>query len=145
MTADGMAGLRFPLDCAGLGTFGIAQGTEKLEQGLKLILQTYPGERVMRPDFGCRLRDYLFEVPTPDIIARLTDEVDGAIRTWEPRVVVEEVQVRPDEAVDGLLHLVISYRARGDSEHRDLVVAFHTDRHQPDADDVLRSTSGGED
>lgn len=131
MTTDAVAGLRFPLDCAGLGAFAVARGTDKLEQGMRLILLTYPGERVMRPDFGSRLRDYLFEAATPATTIRLGDEVQQAINACEPRVRVHQVEVVPDPSIDGLLHLLIRYRLSGTGEVRETVIDFGTDRHQP--------------
>ncbi|MEV8374604.1 GPW/gp25 family protein [Kribbella sp. NPDC056861] len=128
-TTDIVAGLRFPAGCSPLGRFAVARGTDKLEQGMRLILQTYPGERVMRPDFGSRLRDFLFEAITPATTARLADEVARAIGAWEPRVEVERVDTSADAGADGLLHIVVGYRVRATGEAAELVVDFRTDRH----------------
>jgi len=130
VSTETVAGLLFPVDCAGLGRFGIARGTDKLEQGMKVILQTYPGERVMRPDFGCRLRDFVFEPITDSFSARLADEIERAITVWEPRVLVEDVEVRPDQSVDGLVQIVISYRVRSTDEDGEVVVVFGMDSFQ---------------
>lgn len=127
MTIDAVAGLGYPLDHAA-GRFAVVRGIAKLEQGMRLILLTYPGERVMRPEFGCRLRDFLFESLTPGTEVQLADEVRRALETCEPRIVVERVDVVPDAVVDGLVQLVIGYRPRPDAAGRDLVVAFRTDR-----------------
>lgn len=131
--SDTIAGLRFPLDCAGLGAFAVARGTDKLEQGMRLVLLTYPGERVMRPEFGSRLRDYLFEAPTPATVVRLADEVQQAINSCEPRVRVTRVEVVQDPSVDGLLHLLIRYRLNATGEVREAAIDFTTDRYQLDA------------
>ncbi|MEU8224663.1 GPW/gp25 family protein [Kribbella sp. NPDC048915] len=124
---DTPTGLGFPLDC-GLGRFAVARGTDKLEQNMTQILLTYPGERVMRPDFGCRLRDFVFDSITPASGVWLADEVRRALTACEPRVAVEHVDVVPDEAVDGLVHLVIGYRNLADGDDREFVVDFRTDR-----------------
>ncbi|TWD79388.1 hypothetical protein FB561_0446 [Kribbella amoyensis] len=130
MTIDAVAGLGFPLG-SGAGPFAVARGTDKLEQSMRLVLLTYPGERVMRPDFGCRLRDFVFDAVTPATGIQLADEVRGALEAWEPRAEVDQVDVVPDPAVDGLVHLVVGYRPRGESAARELVVAFQTDRSGP--------------
>src|SRR4051794_16275881 len=122
MSIDAVAGPAFPAGCTPLGRIAIARGTEKLEQGMRLILRTYPGERVMRPDFGCRLRDFVFDAVTPDTTARLADEVARAIDACEPRVEVVAVDAEPDPSVDGLVHLVISYRIRATGGSVRLVV-----------------------
>ncbi|WP_112242941.1 GPW/gp25 family protein [Kribbella monticola] len=132
MSAEAVAGLRYPVDCAGRGDFTVVRGAEKLEQGMRLILQTYPGERVMRPDFGSRLRDFLFEAATPATRVLLAREVERAISAWEPRVEVLGVDVSTDDGVDGLLHIAIGYRVRGTATSRELVVDFGTDRYQPE-------------
>jgi phage baseplate assembly protein W len=127
MTIDAVAGLGYPLDHAA-GRFAVARGVAKLEQGMRLILLTYPGERVMRPGFGCRLRDFVFETLTPATEVRLAEEVRRALETCEPRIAIERVEVVPDEAVDGLVRLAIGYRPRSGAEARELVVDFRTDR-----------------
>lgn len=127
MTIDAVAGLGFPVGQAA-GRFAVARGVAKLEQDLRLILLTYPGERVMRPDFGCRLRDYVFESMTPDTELRLSEEVRQALEAGEPRIVVDRVDVVPDPDVDGKVQLLIGYRLRAENEGRELAVDFRTDR-----------------
>jgi phage baseplate assembly protein W len=58
-----------------------------------LILDTEPGERVMRPDFGCGLRRYLMEPNSPATRAAIARDVEAAVRAWEPRVSVTAVEV----------------------------------------------------
>jgi phage baseplate assembly protein W len=128
MTTQAVAGLRFPLDCSTTGSFGLARGIDKLEQCIRLVLLTYPGERVMRPEFGSRLRDFVFEAATPVTKARIADEVEQAINTCELRVRVHRVEVVPDESADGLLHLTIHYQPRESGEMLAAVVDFATDR-----------------
>ncbi|MGW6278563.1 GPW/gp25 family protein [Kribbella sp. NPDC055071] len=136
MTMQAVAGLRFPLDCSTTGSFGLARGTDKLEQCIRLVLLTYPGERVMRPEFGSRLRDFVFESATPATMVRLADEVHQAIDACEPRVQVCRVDVAPDASVDGLLHITINYQPRGTDEILSAVVDFATDR-GPGADEAV--------
>jgi hypothetical protein len=126
MTIDAAAGLGQPLGCV-TGRFVVARGTDKLEQSMRLVLLTYPGERVMRPEFGCRLRDYVFDGLTAATVVQFGDEVRRALAACEPRVVVEQVDVVPDDAVDGLVHLVITYRPRYGGTGQELVVDLRTD------------------
>lgn len=130
MTTQAVAGLRFPLDCATTGAIAVASGIAKLEQNIRLVLLTYPGERVLRPGFGSRLRDFLFDAATPATIVAIAAEVEQAVNACEPQVRVESVDVLPDESIDGLLQLVIHYRPRGTGEIRAVVVDFATDRYQ---------------
>jgi phage baseplate assembly protein W len=68
-----------------------ADGPEKVRQSLKLILLTEPGERVMRPTFGCGLGQFLMEPNTIATRALIAAEVRRAIELWEPRVQLKEV------------------------------------------------------
>ncbi|HEY4569054.1 MAG TPA: GPW/gp25 family protein [Kribbella sp.] len=79
------------------GALGYRSGPEKVRQAIQVILLTEPGERVMRPDFGCGLRRYLMEPNTIAVRASLQRAVATAIETWEPRVRLLEVSVTPAE------------------------------------------------
>lgn len=66
------------------------------------LLTTEPGERVMRPTYGVRLRSFVFEQSTKGDISALQSDIAQAISDYEPRVVVEEVQMSPDADRNGL-------------------------------------------
>ena len=68
-------------------------GPGLVRQSILLILDTEPGERVMRPTFGCGLRRFLMEPNTPSTRAAIAREIEGALRTWEARVQVRKVDV----------------------------------------------------
>jgi phage baseplate assembly protein W len=127
MTTDFVgSGWNYPLTVRGNGAFALAGGADKLEQSMRLILSTYPGERPMRPAFGCRLRDFVFRPTTENVSADLSREVNSSLARWEPRVDVEQVLVYPDQSEDGLLYIDISYRIRATNDRRNLVFPFYT-------------------
>lgn len=72
-------------------------GPALVRQSILLILQTEPGERVMRPDFGCGLRRFLMEPNTPATRAAIEREVRGSMTAWEPRIRLTDVAVSPTE------------------------------------------------
>ncbi|MEV1319952.1 GPW/gp25 family protein [Micromonospora arborensis] len=90
-------GWRFPPEPAGDGSLDWQSGPALVRQSILLILDTEPGERVMRPDFGCGLRQYLMEPNTPATRAAIAREVDAALRAFEPRVMVTDVDVAPTD------------------------------------------------
>jgi phage baseplate assembly protein W len=104
----------------------MVRGHTELGQAMRLILSTYPGERPMRPEFGSRLRDYVFRAATPDTIAELTDEVRRALLRWEPRVDIEQVTAAPDHDDPSQLYIDIWYRPKGTNDRRNLVFPFYT-------------------
>jgi hypothetical protein len=101
---------------------------------MRLILSTYPGERPMRPDFGCRLRDFVFRAATGDTVAELTAEVRRALLRWEPRVEIEGIVVRPAPEDPSVLYIEIAYRPKDTNDHRNLVFPFYTIPDDPESD-----------
>src|SRR5215472_11919759 len=91
-------GLRFPVRPDALtGGLPRVAGMERIRQSIEQILDTEPGERIMLPDFGCGLRRYLMEPNTPATRAAIAREIEAALRTWEPRIVVGTVDVTATE------------------------------------------------
>ncbi|QMU78010.1 GPW/gp25 family protein [Streptacidiphilus sp. PB12-B1b] len=119
-------GWLFPFSVEPTGTVAMASGTAKLEQAMRLILETYPGERPMRPRFGSTLRDYVFGGAGVHQTAEIADVVKDAIEQWEPRVDVAEVDVYPDAERPGLLFIDIRYVVPGTNSPRNLVFPFYT-------------------
>jgi phage baseplate assembly protein W len=120
------AGWAFPVRVTPSGGIALVRGERELEEAMQLVLSTYPGERPMRPEFGCRLRDYVFRGASPDTTASLAAEVRTSLLRWEPRVDVNDVQVTPDPASRGLLYIDISYTAKRSNDQRNLVFPFYT-------------------
>jgi len=81
-----------------------SEGELNVRESICIILRTRPGERLMRPSFGCGLDRYLFEPNTLSNLRLIQEEVKRAIIHWEPRVTLNDVQVatNPDDprAVD---------------------------------------------
>jgi len=90
-------GWTFPLEVGPDGAFQWLSGAALVRQSILIILDTEPGERVMRPDFGCGLRRYLMEPNTPATRAAIAGEIQAALRAWEQRIVVGTVDVVPTD------------------------------------------------
>lgn len=119
-------GWAFPLGFEPSGTVALARGEEKIEQAMRLILSTYPGERPMRPRWGSTLRDNVFGGTGPENAAAIAHEVERSLDYWEPRAAVKEVLVYPDASRDGLLYIDIKYTVLGTNSPRNLVFPFYT-------------------
>lgn len=120
------SGWSYPLGVRPDGSIATAGGVEKLEQAMRIVLTTYPGERPMRPEFGSRLRDYVFDGVTGENSGRIAAEVERALRRWEPRVEVDRVDVTPLTDDVSAFHVDVSYVVRGTNEERNLVFPFYT-------------------
>ncbi|NEQ68644.1 MAG: GPW/gp25 family protein, partial [Symploca sp. SIO2D2] len=73
-------------------------------QSLEIILSTRPGERVMQPNFGCELSQFLFEEISQGLITKIKGLISDALLYHEPRIDVDEVEV-DDTEEEGLLQI----------------------------------------
>lgn len=93
----GEHGFRFPFCPDSTGGFSLVGGADVVEQSVRLLLRTAPGERVMRPDYGCRIHDLLFAPNNAATRGRVAHHVREAIERWEPRARDLDVRVTFDE------------------------------------------------
>jgi phage baseplate assembly protein W len=84
------------------------EGDAKVQQSIRIVLDTEPGERVMRPTFGCRLRSFLGAPNTVATRAAIRHEVELALAAWEPRIELRRVEVLPG-ADPSLVDIEIAY------------------------------------
>jgi phage baseplate assembly protein W len=92
----------------GAGGLDYLEGPAKVHQSIRLILDTEPGERVMRPTFGCGLRRYLMKPNTVAVRALIKHDVELALGTWEPRIQLTSVDVTPGDD-PSLVEIAIAY------------------------------------
>jgi phage baseplate assembly protein W len=90
-----------------------------------MILGTAPGERVMRPEFGCRLWDLLFAPVDANTLGLMAEAVRDAVGRWEPRVVLEEVSPVPDPVDAACVSIRLRYRVKPTNDRRNLVYPFY--------------------
>jgi len=86
------------------GNITKVKNADSISQSVKTILSTYPGERIMLPEFGSRLREYIFspmDIGTADL---LSAEIEDALEKWEPRITVIEVYI--EENVDANQYII---------------------------------------
>jgi hypothetical protein len=129
-------GPAFPLGLArgdtGARGLGWSEGAGKVQQSIWLILATAPGERVMRPDFGCGIHDLVFRANTPTLHDRVRSRVREALLAFEPRIELERVDVHSGtpgsgrtERGDDVLLIDIHYRILGHNTLYNLVYPFY--------------------
>jgi phage baseplate assembly protein W len=116
-------GWAFPvLPAAGRLRFG--GGEEKIRQSIWIILSTAPGERVMRPEFGCGIHELVFEANTAALRGLVQQQVREALTRFEPRVDVVDVRVETPGDGRNYLLIVIDYRIRDNNAFYNLVYPF---------------------
>ena len=118
-------GVAFPFRGDGRGHIAMSTGEVDVEQAIRIILGTNPGERVMRPDFGAGLDDFLFEPITPGTLERVRRRVEEALIDFERRIDVLRVEVKPGGAPVNRLDIAIDYRVRSTNALHNLVYPFY--------------------
>lgn len=118
-------GWAWPLALDTTGGIGMVSGITDLEQAMYLILSTTPGERPMRPEFGCRLAQFVFAPGNATTAGLISTEVRSALTRWEPRTEVTDVTVSTDPDDPSTLWIDISYAVRATNDRRNLVFPFY--------------------
>lgn len=119
------SGLAFPLRVDHRGGLALAGGEEDVEQAIRLILSTAPGERSMRPGFGCAVHDLVFEAIDAAMVGRVDAAVRAALKRWEPRIEVTDIDFDLTHTREGRLDIVVGYRVRLTNNKRNLVYPFY--------------------
>ena len=99
-------------------------GPDKVRQSIWIILETEPGERIMRPDFGCGLRRYLMKPNTAATRALMQRDIERSLLLWEPRIRLEEIIVEPGEDPSMVL-IHVHYIHVRDGSSGNLVYPFY--------------------
>ena len=118
-------GWAFPLRTDATGGIALVSREREIEEAIRLILGTSPGERPMRPEFGCRIHDFVFasaDVGTANLLAA---EVRRALARWEPRIEVQDVLVSFDAHDAGLMYIDVKYAIQATNDRRNLVFPFY--------------------
>ncbi|MEO8681353.1 MAG: GPW/gp25 family protein [Vicinamibacterales bacterium] len=97
---------------------------DDIEQAIQIILLTSRGERVMLPEFGAGLRDFVFEPNTDATRARLEESVRKALVDWEPRLNLERVEVTEGDAPN-LVLIHVDYVVRATNSFYNRVYPFY--------------------
>lgn len=118
-------GLSFPPAAGPRGALATVAYEEDVRQAILIILGTNPGERVMRPDFGAGLRDFVFEPADLSTLHRIRTRVQEALIDWEPRIDVQQVDATIDSSTRSTIQIQISYRVRATNTQANLVYPFY--------------------
>jgi len=118
-------GWKLPIAVDDRGRIEMVSDDESVRQSIWTILSTAPGERVMRPDFGCGLAELVFAPNTSGTAGQIMSAVREALIQWEPRIDVLEVDAVPDDTQPNLLLIAVSYLVRSTNNQFNLVYPFY--------------------
>ena len=123
-------GIGFPFAVDGQGHLRMTEGDRNIEESLLLILGTAPGERVMRPDFGCEIHEYVFKPNNATTASLVSYYAREAIVKWEPRVESVRVRAYPDRLLENVMRVEITYRVIRTNDLKNMVYPFYLRREE---------------
>lgn len=118
-------GLKFPLALNEDNEFTLVSDDEDIQEAIRIILMTSPGERMMRPEFGCGIQNYSFSVINTQNLLQIENEVKRSLVLYEPRVVIEGVDAQVQDSSDGLIYISIDYVLKASNGRHNMVYPFY--------------------
>jgi uncharacterized protein len=107
------------------GGLQFARYEDDVEQAIQIILLTSRGDRVMLPEFGAGLRDFVFEPNSDATRARMEESVRKALVDWEPRIDIERVEVTPSDDGPSVVLIHVDYVVRATNNFYNRVYPFY--------------------
>ncbi len=120
-------GLRFPFRIDE-GKLAWSKYEDSIRESVMLILSTAPGERVMRPDFGCKLHELVFYPNDMSTASLAIFHVEEALKKWESRIELITVDANADKNEGDRLNISIEYRVISTNTRYNLVYPFYLGR-----------------
>ncbi|MBO1351111.1 MAG: GPW/gp25 family protein [Hormoscilla sp. GUM202] len=118
-------GWNFPVKLDGETKIAMAAYEESVRQAIWTVLSIAPGERPMRPQFGCGIHNLVFARNSADTSGQLVDAVRQALNRWEPRIDILEVDAYPQEGQQNKILIEINYQVRRTNNRYNLVYPFY--------------------
>ncbi|MBE9215051.1 GPW/gp25 family protein [Plectonema cf. radiosum LEGE 06105] len=117
-------GWAFPLQLNVQGGITFSSEDEKVRESIWIILRTSPGERVYRPNFGCRLSELAFAPLNSDTLLQIRMYVTEALEVWEPRITLDYVRAEPDPIL-GKVDIIVKYKLKDYPDLYSFVYPFY--------------------
>jgi len=118
-------GWRFPVDIDRTGGVSVSIYEESIRDSIFIILGTAPGERIMRPSFGCDVHDLVFAPNNPNTCGLAAHYCQEALLKFEPRNKNVKVKARPAPDEPNKINIDIEYTVIANSTQRNLVYPFY--------------------
>lgn len=119
-------GWRFPVAVnPTTGQIAMSEHVDDIKESIRIIIATAPGERVMRPDFGCGIHDLVFSAISRVTIGLFESRIREAISKWEARVEIISLDISSRDADKGKLEINLNCRVRDTNSEFNLVFPFY--------------------
>lgn len=118
-------GWAFPIRTDANGGIALVSSEREIQEAIRLIVSTSPGERPMRPDFGCRIHEFVFAPADSTTAAAMSAAVTDALNRWEHRIDVEDVVVLFTAEDPTVFYIDIHYLMKRTNDRHNLVFPFY--------------------
>jgi hypothetical protein len=119
-------GFKFPVQVDEItGKMKTSAYEEDIKEAIYLILMTKKGERIMKPEFGCGVHDYVFGTMDYTSLSMMERAIRESLTLWEPRITDLNVDLMVDEEKEGCILVNIDYRVRSTNNPYNLVFPFY--------------------
>jgi Bacteriophage baseplate protein W len=118
-------GWAFPIRTDANGGIALVSREREVAEAIRVIVSTVPGERPMRPEFGCRIHDFVFSPADSATADAISAEVTRALRMWEHRIDVGDVDVLFTEDDPTVFYIDIKYQMKQTNDRHNLVFPFY--------------------
>ena len=121
-----MAQWKFPVELDSMtGKVKMSRAGDDIQESIRVILLTRKGERVMNPEFGCGIHDFVFSRLETTRLNMLEKEIQAALTRWEPRIQNLEVSVAPDSQEADKYMILIHYAVIATGQTFSLMYPFY--------------------
>ncbi len=100
---------------------------DDIEESLRILMSTRPGERVMHPSYGCDLKRMVFETIDTGVLTEIRDMVERAVLFFEARITLDELDIDTGDLIEGVLRLRLAYTVRSTNSRHNWVYPFYLD------------------
>jgi len=97
---------------------------EDIRESLWILMTTIPGERVMLPDYGCGIHEHVFDGIGETLYTYLRTHIEHAVLFYEPRIVLEGVEIVFRDYLDGVLNITLTYTIIQTNTRNNLVIPY---------------------
>jgi uncharacterized protein len=118
-------GWKFPIRVNGRGGLSYVTGEQSIAEAIWIILSTPRNSRIMQPEFGCGIHDFVFAPNNANTVASIVREIQAALLRWEPRIDVLDVTTESQAETPNLLLIGVDYRVRANNAFHNLVYPFY--------------------
>jgi len=119
-------GWKFPVQVdPTTGRIGMSEYEQDIKESIRILVATAPGERLMRPDFGCGIHDFVFSPINRITLGLFESRIREALTQWETRVEIVKLDISSREAANGKLEINLTCLVRDTNTEFNLVFPFY--------------------